>query len=153
MIRLTPITKEQAQLILLAQQVQEAIHAIPTPTHGVDGTDGLKGADGAKGSDGITTIVTKEVLANKEALLDKDEFEEFKAMMLKMEQDVRLSLAQTHNYFAGGGAQENKHDLPWHVLDGEERTLATREQAVIHDTFDLEGILFLEGTSQLVLEN
>ena len=47
----------------------------------------------------------------------------------------------------------NNHDLPWHVISGEERTLNTREQATIHGEFKLEGILILEGTSQLTIEN
>ena len=97
MIKLTPISKAQAQSILLEQKVQRAIDSIPTPTNGRDGRDG---------ADGVTTKVTREVLANKEALLDKEEFEEFKATMLKMEQDIRDSLAQTHNYFGGGGMAE-----------------------------------------------
>lgn len=105
LVNLKPITASQAEAIVLRKRVQEAIDAIPTPTNGVDGANGLKGSDGAQGADGITTIVTKEVLANKELLLEKGEFEEFKAMMLKMEQDIRNSLAQTHNYWGGGMAE------------------------------------------------
>lgn len=48
----------------------------------------------------------------------------------------------------GGG-----HDLPWHIIVGELKSLADREQATIHGTFNLEGTLVLEGSSQLIIEN
>jgi len=103
MIGLKPISKVQYEAALLVQKVEEAIGSIPEPIKGRDGAQGASGRDGKDGKDGITTTVTREVLANKEKLLEKEEFEEFKAMMLKMEQDIRSSLAQTHNYFPGGG--------------------------------------------------
>lgn len=99
MIKLTPITKDQYNAIVLEERLQELLGALPAPTKGSRGADGPKGE---QGTPGVTTTVTREVLANKEALLEKEEFEEFKAMMLKMENDLRQSLAQTHNYFPGG---------------------------------------------------
>ena len=100
LIKLTPITKEQFEMALMTQKVNDAISAIPTP---LNGRDGAQGASGRDGKDGVTTTVVKEVLASKEKLLDKEEFEKFKAQMLKMEKDIRDSLAMSHNYFPGGG--------------------------------------------------
>ena len=56
------------------------------------------------------------------------------------------------NYMSGGGAPNpNIHDLPWHILEGEKKQIGDREQVAIHDVFDLEGDLVLEGSAQLVL--
>lgn len=96
-VKLKPISEAEANLIVLQRSIREALDTIPTLTNGKDGKDGI---------DGVTTTVTREVLANKEKLLEKGEFEEFKAMMIKMENDIRQSLAQSHNYFAGGGMAE-----------------------------------------------
>lgn len=102
--KITPISKREALALMaskkLSNELSEVKASIPLVRNGKDGRDGLDGRDG---KDGVTTIVTKEVLANKEMLLDKDEFEEFRDYMVKMEQDIRNSLAQTHNYFGGGG--------------------------------------------------
>ena len=41
--------------------------------------------------------------------------------------------------------------LPWHIIPLETKTLATRQQAIIDDVFELEGDVLLEGTAQLVI--
>lgn len=98
MKKLTPITKGEAMAILASQRVSQELSevrkAIPSVRDGRDGRDGV---------DGVTTTVVKEVLANKEALLDKEEFEEFKEYMVRAERDIRDAIAGTHNYFGGGG--------------------------------------------------
>ena len=103
MIKLKPISKDEYDSIVLERRLQELLEGVPAPTPGARGERGSSGARGAQGEPGITTTVTREVLANKEALLDKEEFEEFKKLMLNMEQDIRSSLSQTHGYFPGGG--------------------------------------------------
>ena len=147
MIKLTPITKQQFDMAQMRESITSAIASIPSPSNG---RDGAKGASGKDGKDGVTTTVVKEVLANKEKLLSKKEFEEFKAMMQRMESDIRQSLAGTHGYFPGGGTVNN-HDLPWHVISKE--TIDDREQAAIHGELVLEGDIILEGSAQLVIEN
>lgn len=101
LIKLKPISKQEFEMAEMRQTIATAIAGIPTPTNG---SRGAQGASGRDGKDGVTTTVVKEVLANKEKLLSKEEFEEFKAMMQKMESDIRQSLGKTHNYFPGGGA-------------------------------------------------
>lgn len=103
LIKLKPITEEQYNAAVLANKVHKAIDSIPTPSNGRDGS---RGASGRDGKDGVTTTVTREVLANKELLLEKEEFEKFKKQMMRMENDVRESLAKTSGYFGGGGISE-----------------------------------------------
>jgi len=100
MLKLTPISKEQYDTIRVHKAVQDAVGSIPMPQQGVTGP---RGATGAQGAAGITTTVTKEVLANKEKLLEKEEFEKFKKIVMEMENSLRQSLAKTNNYFPGGG--------------------------------------------------
>lgn len=146
MRKLTPISKTEAESILAAQklskQFEELKASIPLPKNGRDGRDG---------KDGVTTTVVKEVLANKEALLDKEEFEEFKNYMVRMEQDIRDSLAQTHGYFGGGGSPDLANDIPWWILSNEEEVLEDREIAVIADVLQLDGTLELKGAAKLAL--
>ena len=52
-----------------------------------------------------------------------------------------------------GGSSTDEHGLPWRVLSTEELTLADRQQATIHGEFVLEGVVILEGSAQLVIEN
>lgn len=52
-----------------------------------------------------------------------------------------------------GGTPTDEHDIPWHILSVEVKTLATREQVVIHDTLKLDGALLLDGSAQLIIEN
>lgn len=126
----------------LNQQLAKVKESLPTPKNGRDGRDG---------KDGVTTTVVKEVLANKEALLDKEEFEEFKNYMIRAEQDIRNSLAQTHNYFGGGGSPDLANDIPWWILSNEKEVLEDREIAVIADVLQLDGTLELKGAAKLAL--
>ena len=91
---LKPISEAQAMSIVADRRLQAALRALPVPK------------DGKDGKDGTTTKVTREVLANKEKLLGKEEFEKFKEQMMRMESDIRQSLGKTHNYFPGGGQQD-----------------------------------------------
>lgn len=100
MLKLTPISPEEAMELLIKQKVEEAIANLPTPS------DGASGRDGRDGKDGVTTTVVKEVLANKEKLLDKEEFEKFRKHVVGMEEDLRNSLAATSNYFSGGRVKD-----------------------------------------------
>jgi hypothetical protein len=102
----------------LNQQLAKVKESLPTPKDGRDGRDG---------KDGVTTTVVKEVLANKEALLDKEEFEEFKNYMVRMEQDIRNSLAKTHNYFGGGGGGGIREVIT-NVIQVEETSTITSSQ-------------------------
>lgn len=107
-LKLTPISRQEAESIVAQRRLQAAIDSIQVPTDGKDGATGARGRDGRDGKDGkdgITTTVVKEVLANKERLLDKDEFDKFKKHMLNMENDIRNSLGRTHGYFPGGGGE------------------------------------------------
>ena len=52
-----------------------------------------------------------------------------------------------------GGTPTDEHGLPWHILSVENKTLATREQQTIHGIMLIEGIVLLDGSSQLIIEN
>ncbi len=94
--KLKPISKAEAETIAMQRALQAALGGIPTPTNGTNGRDGKDGKDG------VTTTVVQEVLANKEALLEKEEFEAFKKQVMDMENQLNTRLSKTHNYFPGG---------------------------------------------------
>ena len=54
---------------------------------------------------------------------------------------------------SGGGASPNtENDIPWWILESEDKALADREIAVIADVLQLDGTLELKGAAKLALK-
>ena len=116
---------------------------------GVDGKVGKVGSKGKDGSEGRTgaSVPSAKIDIDGHLVLTLSDGTEIDAGELPKEEAERVI-----NYMSGGGAPNpNIHDLPWHILEGEKKQIGDREQVAIHDVFDLEGDLVLEGSAQLVL--
>ena len=116
---------------------------------GVDGKVGKVGSKGKDGSEGRTgaSVTSAKIDIDGHLVLTLSDGTEIDAGELPKEEAERVI-----NYMSGGGAPNpNIHDLPWHILEGEKKQIGDREQVAIHDVFDLEGDLVLEGSAQLVL--
>ncbi|MBL4754771.1 MAG: collagen-like protein [Flavobacteriales bacterium] len=118
---------------------------------GADGKVGKVGSKGKDGSDGHTgaSVASAKIDIDDHLVLTLDSGEELDAGELP----VRESNAPTNIRYTGGATPSDIQGNIYHVLESERHDVPTRRQVTIHGEYILEGILELNGTAQLVLEN
>ena len=108
-------------------------------TTGASGKDGKVGLDGSKGKDGLdgtqgVGIEDAEIDFDGHLVLTLTNGEIIDAGEVELGENGQPSVV---NYSSGVSSPKNNHGLPWHILVGQEELLDDREQAAIHDVFDL----------------